>query len=178
MIKAATKLAESFCNKRFASQQIAMWLDYFPFSRSNDWWDGVKDGTVNDLYKTSDEIIIPLGPIISLEALKTFDDADTEYTMDPSLYYVDKNGDFPKIVLRNGQIWPVTVLRRASGIKIEMTVGHSTVPDDIILAVKMIIAKMYENRGDSKDEESFGQLGFVIPPTAASILSTNRQFRL
>lgn len=173
MIKSATRLAEQFCNKKFISQQWALWLDYFPVKNSNDWWEGTKEGSIKSLVSCCNEITIPIGPVISVDSVKTYDDSDTEYTFDSSNYYVDKNADYPRVVLRNSYTWPTTVLRAANGIKVTFTTGFSTVPEDIIHAIKLIVGKLYENRGDEKSGE-----GFTVPSTAMMLLSNHRQFRI
>jgi hypothetical protein len=170
--------AENFCGIKFISQHWHLWLDRFPNNTTSAWWDGVREGAIGDLNSTGGPITIPISPVISVASIKTYDDSDVEYATPISDFVVDKLAHFPRIVPRNGKTWPQTVLRPINGVKIELNVGHTTLHEEIKQAIKIILAKIYETRGDSGAEEVTGSMPFTIPPMAAQMLNNHRSYRL
>jgi uncharacterized phiE125 gp8 family phage protein len=76
-------------------------------------------------------------------------------------------------VLRFNSIWPQTVLRAAKGIEIQFVAGFgdaSAVPDDIKMALKLIVANLYENRGCCDPND--------LPSSAHAILQPYRILRV
>lgn len=151
MVKASTEMVENYLNRKLITQTWQYWLDDFPFTNKNDWWDGTRDGAITELYGAADEIKLPIGPLQSVLHLKTYDNADVATTFPAANYVVDTVSPQGRIKLRVGEIWPSTVLRPANGIEIHFTVGYGAaadVPSSIIQAVKEVLAAMYERRGD------------------------------
>lgn len=183
LIKAVTERLETETGLKFITQKWDIYYDHFPSKPVDDWWDGVRDGALSQLYTSSDTIDLPFGRLNSIAAFKTIDESDTEYTFAASNYSLDTTGPFGRIGLKIGQVWPQTILKPFNGIKIEeATFGfgatYLSVPEAIQQAIKMTVAKLYENRGDNSSGESFGTQGFTIPNTAMVLLGPYLRHRI
>jgi len=166
MINAATVRLEELTGRKFVSQKWDTFLDCFPYSQNNKWWDGTRDGAISELNGAGSNIDLPFGPLISVEGVFTYDDSDTEYAFASSNYNLDLYGPYGVIALKSGAVWPQTVLRTINGIKVSATYGYAVVPSGIKEAVKIFVGKMFENRGDS----ALGEAAFTIPATAMVLL--------
>lgn len=165
MIASARQMAEEYTLRSFITQTWTLWLDRLPLSKSNNWWDGVKDGHIREFLGGGSEIIVPRPPLISVTHVKSYNDGDTATTFSSSNYIVDTAAQPGRIVLKNGSVWP-TDIRVANGIEVEFVSGYgsqSSVPSQIKMAIMMIAGHLYENRGD---EELFS-----MPAAAERILS-------
>jgi hypothetical protein len=166
IIKAARQQIELYLSRALINQTWLYRLDKWPCKYKRDWWDGERDGHINSLISTGDEIEIPKSPLSSVTHLKTYDDADTAYTMPTADYYVDTSGQFGRVVLRIGSSWPTTELRQANGIEIKFVCGYgaagTNVPSPILIAMRNLIASMYDCRGDG-GALSAGMLNMLGP---------------
>jgi hypothetical protein len=170
MINAATQRLEALSDRKFVSQKWDIYLDGFPCSyESNSWWDGTRDGAISELYSASNKIILPFGPLISVEEFNTYDDDNTEYAFDASNFNIDTASPFGVIALKSGSVWPQTVLRTLNGIIIQATFGYASVPQDIQEAVKILTAALYENRGDEIPK---------IPAQCSLLIEPYRRFKV
>lgn len=170
MIKTATRYLEDYLSLKFNSQVWDIWLDGWPCSSKRDqWWDGVRDGAIGELYSHEKFIKIPFGRIISLDSFSTFNSSNVELVHTPGDYIVDTVSYQGRIGLNVGQTWPTTFLRPINAIKFRVTVGLATVPDDILQAVKELTAFFFENRGDENRE---------IPPSILGIVSPYKELKL
>lgn len=149
MIVAARQKAEEYTLRSFITQTWTLWLDAFPYGRSERFWDGVVQASINTLNEGSRVINIPRPPVLTITHLKTYDNSDTATTFSSSNYIVDIAGAPGRIILKNGQSWP-SALRPAQAIEIEYTAGYgaaSAVPAAIKQALYLTIGYFYENRG-------------------------------
>lgn len=166
LIDAATKRIEDFIGRKLITQVWSVYYDFFPKENKADaWWDGVRDGAPQDLYAQVDHISLPFGPCQSVSFFRTYDESDSTYSFDSSLYSVDKISGFPKIALKIGQTWPTTIIRPVNGIHIKATYGYgsaSQVPSNIKEAVKATVANLYEHRGESKPEETLPSIAQML----------------
>ena len=173
MIKAATVILEDYCDTKFIEQTWLEYHDCFPFKEKNEWWDGVKEIAVSELYSSLPYIDLMLGPIKSYIGLKTYPDSGISETFDPSNYVVDTSNAFGRIALKMGSVWPTTILRKVNGIEHEYIVGLSpdqaSLPHNIKQAIFVFIARMYEKRGDDN---------IIIPPLSCSLLAPYRRFKV
>jgi uncharacterized phiE125 gp8 family phage protein len=105
-------------------------------------------------WPSSNEIPLPFGNLQSAGlSIKWKDSAGTETTLTVTTdYIVETNGEgIGKIVLPYGGTWPSGTLYPSNPITIRFTCGWTTaalVPYKIKAAIKMICAKMYEDRGE------------------------------
>lgn len=96
------------------------------------------------------KIRLPVGIASSIESIKYFDVNNTEQTLDPSVYQLlaDERGSY--ISLKPNQSWP-GIFYREDAITIQWKAGYGTaaasVPAAIKVAMKMMVAHWFENRG-------------------------------
>lgn len=150
LITAARNMAEDYTNSAFCTQTWTLFLDQFPYGRTDKWWDGVVQASKITLNEGTRQIIIPRPPLASITYLKTYDDDDTATTYSSSNYIVDTTGMPGRVILKNGQVWP-SALRPAKGVEIEFICGYgapSAVPAAIKHALYLIVGKLYECRGE------------------------------
>jgi uncharacterized phiE125 gp8 family phage protein len=157
LVKTATDRAESYTGRGFLTQTWRLWLDGVPREHDGyDWWDGVREGSITELYREARELSLMKGPVQSVTAVRSFalSSLSTEFE-DGELfattnYFLDKNKPAGRLVLAHGATWPAN-LRAVSSIAVEFVVGYAStaaVPSPIKTAVRLLAAHMYEHRGD------------------------------
>lgn len=184
MIKAATKRLEAETDRKFVTQTWDIYYDCFPSAKpgnqSNQWWDGTRDGAINQLYPSEGgKIKMPFGPCSELTYFKTYDNDSTPYTMPSTDYYVDTVTAHPSVGLKLGAVWPTTVLRPSNGIVLRGVFGFGVgytdannvgaTPEDIQEAIKQMVGIMYEHRGDEMPK---------IPTTVSMLIEPYRSMKL
>jgi uncharacterized phiE125 gp8 family phage protein len=116
-------------------------------------------------------IYIPLGPLLSVEALR-YDDADGfEQTIAAEDYTVDLASPDGWIVLNTGSAWPAT-LDAINAVRIDFTAGYgppAAVPQVLKAAVLLIVGDLYEYR------EGKVNSNIIINPTVESLISLHRR---
>lgn len=165
MINTATLQTEDYIRKSLITQTWNLFLDGWPRSQQDVWWDGIREGPVGGVH--ADQLRLPLGPLQSVTHVKTYDDSDVATTFAAANYFVDTAKD--RLVLRVGQAWPAFE-RVANGIEIQYVTGYGksgTVPTPIRQALRQHVANMYEHRGDE-----------AIPPLSRSLLRPYKEARL
>lgn len=114
------------------------------------------------------EVMIPLRPLASVEAV-TFADADgVTQTVSPSDYVVDTASDDGWLVLPTGSSWPAA-LEAINSVRVRFTVGRGT-PSDARAAMLLMIGHWYANR-EASSETKFEE----IPLGAYALLNLHRQ---
>jgi uncharacterized phiE125 gp8 family phage protein len=135
------------------------------------WWDGVRQVSVSVLSPSTIEVL--KRPLVSVEAMTTYDDSDTGVVVASSVYFIDSSDTLQqgRVILRRGQAWPI-VLRVANGLTIDFTAGFAAsaagLPADIVLAVKMVASHLYANRGDCSCDTAGANM--VLQPSGAGML--------
>lgn len=151
LITAAREMIENDILRALITQTWTLTLDFFPNGRSNDWWDGVRQASIQSLDEGGRIIALPRPPLISVTHLKTYGEDNSATTYSADNYIVDITSQPGRIALENGQVWPAN-LRVARAVEIEFIAGYgaaSDVPKALKTALMMIIAKMYECRGEA-----------------------------
>ena len=123
--KASRKWCENYASISFLTQTWTLKLDHFP----------------------SEEIELWMPPIQSVTSVKYYDQDNSFQTLDSSLYNVDINSNTARIQHVNDD-WPDTY-DRVDAVEVIYVAGYSDideVPEDIIVAVKHLIADFYEIR--------------------------------
>ena len=113
--------------------------------------EGISTGADLNYYRNY--ITLAKSPVISITHVKTFNDSDTATTFASSKYYVDNAREPGRIVLRNGESFPLS-LRVANAIEVEFVAGYTTIsqiPEPLKVGMLQHIAFMYEQRGDMGD---------------------------
>ena len=139
MVKAATQRLEKETGRKFVTQKWDIYFDHFAYEYQDEWWDGVREGSMSQLLNYCDSLILPFGPLQTVESFKTIDNSDTESTFSSSSYLVDTVSPLARISLRLGEVWPSTVLRPRNGIKIAATFGYGAGHVDAVDAVTSAI---------------------------------------
>lgn len=99
---------------------------------------------------------IPLRPVIEIDSVNYFTDADTEVELAASAYEVDTNSRWAW-VMPGSSGWPVTPCNLVNAVRVRFIAGHAdtedsppvtTVPEGIRAAILMMVRDLYDNRGD------------------------------
>jgi hypothetical protein len=149
LITAARLLCEDYTRRALVSQGWRLWLDSFP-GCDEPWWDGMREGAAQQVMRRF--IHIPRPPLISVDTVKTYDDANTETVFSATSYFVDTASEPGRLALRSSAAWPVPG-RSYNGIRIDFTAGYgdaSAVPQALKQGMLAHIAHLYENRGDGQ----------------------------
>lgn len=99
-----------------------------------------------------DYIVVPFGQLQSVTHVKYTDSNDTVNTDfdEGDEFTVDTDSDPGRIVLKYGESWPTATLATQNPIEIQFVCGYgdagSDVPDEILMAIKLMVAEMYERR--------------------------------
>lgn len=90
-------------------------------------------------------------PVQSVTSIQYVDSDGATQTLSADTYVVDTNGMFTRIALKEGQSWP-TLRNQIAAITVTYLAGYSqtsSIPTDIIVALKLLLTYFYENRADS-----------------------------
>lgn len=174
LIAVATAAAEKFTGRALINRTYDMYLDAWPCeaARSNEWWDGVREGAfVGNPVRALE---LPFPPLSSVSGVTYYDDSDNATAWASTNYHVDTKSEPGRIALKQGGIVPLPT-KTINGIKVSFVAGYgagaSNVPDVIVQAVKMIIAHLYEKRGEDKGEDA------VVASGASKMLQAYRVMR-
>lgn len=174
MIKAATKRLEHYCDQKFISQDWIQYMDRWPCNVKDEWWDGVRQGSIAELYSQGSVIELLTGPLISVTEFNTYSDNGIAQLFASTNYSVDTASPQGRIGLNKGNLWPTTILRSVNGIEIKFKAGISAdadnLPEDIKQAVLIYVASLFEHRGDEVD--------LKIPATALLLLEPYRRHKV
>lgn len=156
LVKAATRLAENFTGERFISQTWRLSLDGLPGAggAQEPWWEGVREGALSELVRArANWIDLQLAPVATITGMVTYDASDAPSTFDSGSYFLDSDSRPSRLVLKDGVSWP-TSLRSRKAIEVTFVVGYGAtaadVPEDVRQAIRIIVAGLYENRGDEQ----------------------------
>lgn len=131
-------------------------IDHWPSGRQ-EWWDGVRDGHINEIYgpKSYSALYLPRYPLLGISSVKVYDEDSTESSITVADYFdIDTVQRPGRINLKVGATWPVA-LRANNAIIIEYTAGYGSSADDVPAplrrAIKSMAAYLYSHRGDGCD---------------------------
>jgi hypothetical protein len=182
LIAAARRRVEKETGLALLTQSWVAVLDRWPDGTSggglsSSWWDGVREGPLMML-SPSGVIEIPKRPFQAVTQIRLRDAYGSFVTVDPSIYYTEVSDMRGRILRVLGKIWPVIIMAPRSAIEISFTAGfdaapYSGVPDDLVLAIKMLVKHWYDNR----EPVAEGRVG-AVPQHVESILGFYRATRL
>jgi uncharacterized phiE125 gp8 family phage protein len=116
---------------------------------------------------------LPLRPLISVEAVRIIDDIGAAESLPSTEYILDLAGMHPRL---HFSIQPPPPGRPLAGIEIDVISGFGPaamdVPEPLRQAVRVLLARWYENRGDAADDAQ------AIPKSVAALVSAWRSVRL
>lgn len=150
-VKDARQDIENRSGLAFITQTWRLALDRWP-TGGEAWWDGVRDGSVADLYGAATRsIALPKWPLASITSVKVYDEASTETTVTvANVFDVDLYSRPGRMTLKSGQTWPVA-LRASNAIEIVYVAGYTSpanVPGPMKRAIRQLAAYNYSHRGD------------------------------
>jgi uncharacterized phiE125 gp8 family phage protein len=151
LIEISTDLLQEFCHRKFIQQTITGWLD--AESLMNTWWEGSIVAAINAIASLR-TIELPWTPAINVTSVSMFTLADEELIVDPDTYRVDAvDLAMPtRITLKESAVWPGGAYRNQNSLKVVWLSGYgpamTDVPPGLRMAIKQLIAYLYNNRGD------------------------------
>jgi uncharacterized phiE125 gp8 family phage protein len=150
LIKAARLMVEAASRRILIEQSWRVVLDRWPH-----------DGP----------ILLPLSPLIAVESIAVTDAAGHAIQVPASAFETDLLSDPPRIVI-SGAPEPG---RARHGISIALRAGYGTgaedVPATLRLAIRILVAHWFENRGDVAGEQ-------ILPPQALALVAPFQRARL
>ena len=165
LLRSAVAACEEMTGRALLTQTWRLFLDNWPNTRGREeWWNGVRDGAVTMLDRVGRAIEIPRPPLISITHLKTYDDADSGTEFAAANYYADSHSEPGRLVLRNNQVWPATILRTANGIEVQFVAGYGATQNDVPHAIRQGLLEWitfaYEHRGEGlgPDGKTLGEI--------------------
>ncbi len=178
LVVASTDHAEIYLGRALITQTFLWSMDRWPVKaghRGDQWWDGVRTGSMDSLYNAERSIDVPRPPLQSVTSITTYDDADVSSVFAASKYYVDTAGQPGRIVLRNSAETPAPT-RVANGIETVYIAGYgddyADVPESIRQGILRMATHLYEHRGECTIEQARDISG------AAALWSKYRILRL
>jgi uncharacterized phiE125 gp8 family phage protein len=150
LVKAARLMVEGVSRRVLIEQRWRVVLDRWP-----------RGGT----------IMLPLSPVMTVESIKVADEAGTATALPAASFDCDLLSDPPRIAVSD-----VPEPGRArNGIAVELRAGYGAgadaVPAPLRLAVKILVAHWFENRGDVVGEQ-------ILPPEALTLVAPFQRARL
>ncbi|MGO4572809.1 head-tail connector protein [Microvirga sp. 2TAF3] len=150
LVKAARLMVEAVSRRILIEQRWRLMLHRWP-----------QGGTV----------LLPVSPLIAIESIHVFDASGAATEVTAEAFESDALSDPPRIML-HGAPEPGKI---RNGIAIDLRAGFGAAPDavpaSLRLAVKILVAHWYENRGDVAGEQ-------VLPPDAFALLAPFQRARL
>ena len=119
------------------------------------------------------EILLSLGPVQSVSAIKYYDTDNALQTDTLSNYHVLGINTHTVIKPKTGYWWPTT-FSRSDAIKIEYVIGYGDtfrdVPSTVRHAILMLVSHYYENR----ENELIGTISKTIPFGFEALIDSER----
>ncbi len=150
LIKAARLMIEAVSRRILIEQRWRVALDRWP-----------RDGA----------ILLPLSPVIAVDAIRITGASGDVTELPEDAFEADASNDPPRIAV-TGAPEPG---RSRNGISIELRAGYGTTPDAVPatlkLAIRILVAHWFENRGDVTGEQ-------ILPPEALALVAPFQRVRL
>jgi hypothetical protein len=176
LIEEARQFIEDATAVAMITQSWQLNLDRWPDSQAP-WWDGVRQGHMNQIHGGDGAVSVPRWPFQNLTSVKTYDEDSNDTTITVATTFdVDLQSIPGRIALQRGATWP-TAMRAVNAIEIAYVAGYgdsaTDVPAPIRRAVKQMAAYLYSHRGDGcSSEEAYVESG------AASIMGKYKVLRI
>ena len=154
LIAAARQLVEALTRRRLISQT----------------WRFVLDGWPQDFI-----LRIPAAPFQSITGIRIYDTTGIAQPLPASLWTLDANPEAARLMFATN---PPAPGRAMAGIEVDVALGYgatpASVPDPLRQAIRMLVARWYENRGDANADSSAAR----VPASVASLLAPFIRWRL
>lgn len=126
---------------------------------------------VMDDWPQGGKVLLPIAPLLAVDGIRVFDAAGTATSVPASSIETDVMSDPPRILVSDA---PQPGKAR-NGIEIELRAGFGPSPDAVPatlkLAIKILVAQWFENRGDVVGEQ-------MLPPQAMALVAPFQRVRL
>ncbi|QRM28155.1 head-tail connector protein [Microvirga sp. VF16] len=126
---------------------------------------------VLDRWPAGGTILLPLSPLIAVDGIKVRDASGTVTDVPASAFEADMLSDPPRIAATHAP----EPGRPRNGISIELRAGYGTaseaVPAPLKLAIRILVAHWFENRGDVIGEQ-------ILPSEALALVAPFQRMRL
>jgi len=126
---------------------------------------------VLDRWPPAGVVLLPLSPLIAVESIKVFAAAGAAAEIAPAAIESDALADPPRVAVPDAP----EPGRARNGIVIALKVGYGAAPEAVPatlrLAVRILVAHWFENRGDVAGEQ-------ILPPEALALVAPFRRARL
>ncbi|MEE1611225.1 head-tail connector protein [Microvirga sp. CF3016] len=126
---------------------------------------------VLDRWPAGGTILLPLSPLIAVDGITVTDAAGNATEVPASAFESDVLSDPPRIVV----VGAPEPGRPRNGISIALRAGHGTAPEvvpaPLKLAIRILVAHWFENRGDVIGEQ-------ILPPEALALVAPFQRMRL
>jgi uncharacterized phiE125 gp8 family phage protein len=150
LIKAARLMVEAASRRILIQQHWRVVLDRWP-----------ADGT----------ILLPLSPLIAVDGITVTDASGTASDVPASAFATDALSDPPRIAVADGP----EPGKPKHGISVALRAGYGVAPEAIPatlkLAIRILVAHWFENRGDVIGEQ-------ILPPEALALVAPFQRMRL
>jgi uncharacterized phiE125 gp8 family phage protein len=156
IIREAREEIEQASGLSLISQTWRLAIDRWPAGKQ-EWWDGVRQGHINQIYgpESYSALALPKYPLLSVDSVKVYDEDSNETdVVIADTFDIDTIQRPGRMTLKVGATWPIA-LRSNNAIIIEYTTGYGTaatdVPSPLRRAVKALAAYLFNHRGDGCD---------------------------
>lgn len=127
-----------------------------------------------DRWPNTRRVTLPLAPVLAVTAIRVSRAGDAPAVLAPALYRLDSSRDPVCLVVDDAAPDPDT---RTGGIEIDAAYGFGTdplaVPAPLRLAIRCLVARWYENRGDARESRAG-----ALPEDVAALLAPYARRRL
>lgn len=121
------------------------------------------------------EIVVPLAPVRQVLALRTLSSDGSASVVPASDYLADTSGGRGRVRF---SVAPPAPERKIGGCEIDLEIGFSAsaqgVPETLKTAMRLLIARWYEHRGDVESDGAFERM----PAAVAALIAPYRRVRL
>ena len=156
LITEAREDVENASGFALITQTWRLAIDRWPANKQA-WWDGVRQGSINELNCPSafTALNLPKFPLLAVNSVKVYDAESSETDVSVgSTFDIDTIRRPGRMALKSGQTWPIAI-RPTNGIIIEYQAGFgpdaSDVPSPLRRAVRVLASYYYAHRGDGCD---------------------------
>lgn len=175
LIEAARQWIEDQTSLALIDQTWTISLDNWPGYREP-WWDGVRQGHLNELRGVPGFVTLPRYPLSSITSVTTYDeDSNSTAVTVADVFDVDTSQVPGRLSLQSGQTWPVAT-RPINAIVIVYVAGYGSAGSDVPMPIRQAVLRlaghMFDHRGECDLATSYSQSG------AANILRSYAVGRL
>jgi len=128
--KAAQAKIEDYTNRRLNAITYDMYMNDFP----------------------SIGIVLPYSPVSAVSSVKYYDGDNTLQTWSTDEYEYDIIGEPGVISPKDGYSFPETY-NKLNAVVVQFVTGYTSIPDEFVEAIKLLVYDMYDNRMDKPREK-------------------------